>query len=210
MALAYCGADLAADLVKNCTNPIVEGAEKLFYIMNRRDLNISATLASKVVGMTNTYAGIVFNVADPVKKAFKCSNLINLVTTMAGGTYATRYQQVVSGVLLDDGSDVSAIIEALGSKEGEFVAVIEHKFKDFGRATHAGASAFQIIGLEVPLTSNGQEIKNDKADVNSAGGWMFALSALEPHARNYWFATSYAATQILFLSLDGGSELGGV
>ena len=208
MASIYNGAELATDLVKNCNNPIVENVEKLSYLINRRDIDLSATIATKVSGMTNTYAGIVFNVADPVKRAFKCSNTINLVTTAAGGTYATRYQQVVSAVLLDDGSDVTAVIEALGSKEGEFVQVIEHKFKDFGRATHAGASAFQIIGIEVPLTSNGQEIKNDKADANSSGGWMFTLATLEPHARNYWYQTDYATTKALFLALDGGTELG--
>jgi hypothetical protein len=114
----------------------------------------------------------------------------------------------LSGVLLDDGAAAALFIDQLASKEFEGVAVIEHKFKDFSRSALAGSSAFEIIGLEVPLTSVGQEIKNDPADANSEGGWMFALGTLEPHARNYWYQTDYATTKNLFLMLDGGSELG--
>jgi hypothetical protein len=208
MPLAYCGGNLTASAGKNCDDPIVGGVEKLFYIMNRRDLDIQAIKASLVTGQTNVYENIVFNVADPVKVAYKCDNLINVPATLAGGTYASRFNKVLSGVLLDDGVLASKFIQEIASKDFEGVAIIEHKFKDFSRDALAGSSSFEIIGLEVPLTSVGQEIKNDPADANSEGGWMFALGTLEPHARNYWYQTNYATTKNLFLMLDGGTELG--
>jgi hypothetical protein len=208
MPLAYCGGNLTAGAGKNCDDPIVGGVEKLFYIMNRRDLDIQAIKASLVTGKTNIYEDIVFNVANPVKVAYKCTNLVNAPANLAGGTYASRFNKVLSGVLLDDGAAAALFIDQLASKDFEGVAVIEHKFKDFTRATLAGSSSFEIIGLEVPLTSVGQEIKNDPADANSEGGWMFALGTLEPHSRNYWYQTDYATTKNLFLMLDGGSELG--
>lgn len=208
MPLAYCGGNLTAGAAKNCTDPIVGGVEKLFYIMNRRDLDIQAIKASLLAGKTNIFEDIVFNVADPVKVGFKCTNLINQVTTLAGGTYASRYNKVISGVLLDDGAEAALFADQLGSREFEGVAVIEHKFKDYGRTLLGASSSFEIIGLDVPLTSIGQEIKNDKADANSEGGWMFALGTLEPKSRNYWYQTDYATTKALFLALDGGTELG--
>ena len=59
MALTNCTATLAADLQKNCTDPVVGGIEKIGYIINRDDIDIAATKASKVVGSQNLYASLV-------------------------------------------------------------------------------------------------------------------------------------------------------
>ena len=105
------------------------------------------------------------------------------------------------GALLDDGDVPGSMIDALTSKDGEFVMVVEHRFKDVGRTLSPGSSAFQIIGLDVPLTSTGQAIANDKNSADADGGWSFALATTEPKARAYWYSTSYTATKALFNAL---------
>ena len=199
MGRNFCGTkNLAVDLAKNCTDAVVEGVEKISYILNRADIDIEATKASFVTGSKGLYASLVRNEGA---KAYKVDNTANLVSTKVDGTYANRVQHVVSGVLLDDGDVPGSVIDALASKDGEFVMVVEHKFKDLNRATNPGSSAFQIIGLDSPLSSTGQEIKNDKASADTLGGWAFALASTEPNARNYWFAASYSATKALFDAL---------
>ena len=198
MALTNCAATLAADLQKNCTDPVVGGIEKIGYIINRDDIDIAATKASKVAGSQNLYASLVRVIG---KKGYGCTNLSNLTSTKVDGTYTNKIQHVISGALLDDGDVPGSMIDALTSKDGEFVMVVEHRFKDVGRTLSPGSSAFQIIGLDVPLTSTGQAIANDKNSADTDGGWAFALATTEPKARAYWYSTSYTATKALFDAL---------
>ena len=198
MALTNCAATLAADLQKNCADPIVGGIEKIGYLLNRNDVDIAATKASKVVGSQNLYASLVRITG---KKGYGCTNLSNLKSSKVDGTYTNKIQHVITGALLDDGDIPGSIIDALTSTEGEFVMVIEHRFKDLARTLNPGSSAFQIIGLDVPLTSKGQAVENDKASADTDGGWAFNLATTEPKARAYWYSTSYTATKALFDAL---------
>lgn len=204
MALGTCGSTLANDLLKNCSDVVVGGLEKEAYLINRKDIDIEATKATLVAGSNNIYAGLVLKVG---KKGYKCSNITNEATTKVDGTFNNKFQHVISGVLLDDGDEAGAIIEALSSKDGEFVAVVEYKYKDLNRSLSPGSSAFHIIGLDVPLTSDSQTIVNDKASADTDGGWSFALSCTDNHARTLWYAVSYTATKALFDAL--GTEVVG-
>lgn len=198
MSTSCQAASLATDLVKNCTDPVLAGIEKISRIMNRADVDIQATKATKVSGSNNLYESLVIK---PTKRGYKVTNTINSVTTKVDGTYDNVFQKVVTGVLLDDGDVPSAMIEALGSKDGEFIMVIEHKFKDFGRSANPGSSAFEIIGIENPLTSNGQAIVNDKS-ADTRGGWAFGLACEEIKPRYYWMDSTYPATKLLFDALE--------
>ena len=202
MALGTCNTTLAADLLKNCSDVVIGGLEKTAYLINREDIDIEATKATLVEGSNNIYSGLVLKVG---KKGYKCSNITNEVTTKVDGTFNNKFQHTISGALLDDGDVVGSIIEALSSNSGEFVAVVEYKYKDLNRSVSPGSSAFHIIGLDVPLTSEGQEIVNDKSSADTDGGWAFALSCTDGHARMLWFSTSYTATKGLFDAL--GTEV---
>jgi len=203
MSLTTCGEQLAANLVKNCADPVIGGIEKIGFIINRSDIDIAATKASKVVGSKNLYASLVLLTG---KKGYQCSSLSNLKSTKVDGTYTNKIQQVITGALLDDGDVPGSVIDSLISAEGEFVMVVEHKFKDLSRASSPGSSAFQIIGLDVPLTSKGQAVENDKASADTDGGWSFNLATSEPKARAYWYATNYTATKALFDALGTAVE----
>lgn len=198
MALGTCPVKLANDLAKNCTNPVVGGLEKDFFLLNYDDINIESTKASKVALSKNLYASLVVNVGA---KGYLCDNLNNVVATKVDGLYTSKMQKVITGALLDDGDIPGSIIDALSSNEGRFVAVVRHIYKDLGRAAFPGSSAFEIIGLDVPLTSKGQAIVNDANSADTDGGWAFALGTSEPKARAYWYSTSYTATKALYDAL---------
>jgi len=204
MALTNCNTTLASDLLKNCSDVVVGGLEKIAYLINREDVDIEATKATLVSGSNNIYSGLILKTG---KKGYKCSNITNEVTTKVDGTFNNKFQHTISGALLDDGDVAGGIIEALSSNSGEFVAVVEYKYKDLNRSVSPGSSAFHIIGLDVPLTSEGQEIVNDKSSEDTDGGWSFALSCTDGHARTLWFAETYTATKALFDAL--GTEVEG-
>ena len=196
MALTNCDAKLASDLKKNCLDPVVAGVEDGF-LFDRDDIDIEATKASKIAG-TNLYASLVRKTG---KKGYYMENIMPPKSTKEDGTYENRMLKVLSGALLDDGDVPATIIDALTSKHGKFIAVVRNTFVDHARATNPGSSAFEIIGLDVPLTCAGQATENDKASEATNGGWTFALGTKEPKARNYWYSTSYDATRALYDAL---------
>lgn len=198
MALGTCSSTVANDLLKNCADVVVGGLEKVAYLINHEDIDIEATKATLLAGSNNIYAGLVLKEG---KKGYKCSNITNEATTKVDGTFNNKFQHVITGALLDDGDVAGAIIEALSSNSGAFVAVVEYKYKDLNREVSPGSSAFHIIGLDAPLTSNGQTIANDKASADTDGGWSFALACTDGHARTLWYATTYTATKALFDAL---------
>lgn len=198
MALTTCNVKLAADAQKNCDDPVVGGMEKPFIIFNREDVDIKATKASKVALSQNLYKTLVVKTG---KRGYWATNLDSLKTTKVDGKYTNRMQKVLTGALLDDGDIPASVIDSLASKDGKFLAVVEHIYKDFGRTLFPGSSAFEIIGLDVPLTSDGQAIENDSASADTDGGWAFALSTTEPKSRAYLYDTNYATTKTQFDAL---------
>ena len=58
MVLNLCEKKLAADLTANCVNVVVEGKEKNGFLFNRDEIDIAATLATKVTGSNNLYASV--------------------------------------------------------------------------------------------------------------------------------------------------------
>lgn len=196
MPITNCVPKLAVDLKKNCIDPVVAGVEDGF-LFDRDDIDIEATKATKITG-TNLYASLVRKTG---KKGYYMENILPPKTTKEDGTYENRMLKVLSGALLDDGDVPATIIDALTSKQGKFIAVVRNTFVDHGRTVNPGSSAFEIIGLDIPLTCAGQATENDKASEATNGGWAFALGAKEPKARNYWYSTSYDATLALFDAL---------
>lgn len=194
---------IAANLIKNCDDPVSSGIEKKAYIYNRGDLNLQTILASLISGSANTYSAFSLKAG---KRGFQISNALSYINTKTDSIHETEYQKVVSGILLDDGTGAAEIIEAIGGKDNEFVIVVEHKFKDYSRNLRPASSAFEIIGLEGGLTSNGQSIVNDKT-ADTKGGWLFSLSCNEIKPRYYFYSTNYSASKtVLENSLFTGYE----
>jgi len=199
MPLTSCGKTVAVDLAANCLNPIIEGKEMIGWIFNRNDIDIAATIASKVSGSNNLYASLVRKIGT---KGYAITNVKDEDVEKVDGANVNRWKHVVTGVLLDDGDSVGAIMEALGSKLNPgFIIVTENIHKDISRAALAGGSAFQIDGLETPMRSTGQAIKNTKSSAETAGGWSFGLQCEDNKPRTGWLATTYTATKALFDAL---------
>jgi hypothetical protein len=199
MPITTCEKKVAAELTANCINPIVEGKEKHGYLHNRSDIDIEATLATKIAGSNNLYASLVRKVGT---KGYLMTNVLDEDVEKVDGANVNRWKHVITGTLLDDGDVPGSIIEALGRKDGAgFITVTENIYKDFGRSLSPGSSAFQIDGLETPLRSTGQSIKNTKSSADTAGGWSFGLQCEDNHPRTGWYSTSYTATKALFDAL---------
>lgn len=204
MALNSCEQKLAADLTANCINVVVEGKEKNGFLFNRDEIDIAATLATKVAGSHNLYASLVRKVGA---KGYLMTNVLDEDVEKVDGTNVNRWKHVLTFTLLDDGDVPGATIEALGRKDGAgFIAVTESIYKDYGRATNPGSSAFQIDGLEVPLRSTGQPLKNTKSSADTVGGWSCGLQCEDNHPRTGWYSTSYAATKALFDALGTAAQ----
>jgi len=199
MPVTSCNKKLAADLAANCTNPVVEGKELNGYLLNRSDVDIEATIATKIAGSNNLYASVIRKAGA---KGYQMTNVKDEDVEKVDGANVNRWKHVLSFVLLDDGDVPGSVIESLGRKDGDgFVAVTENIYKDFGRTLSPGSSAFQIDGLETPLRSTGQSIKNTKSSTDTAGGWSAGLQCEDNHPRTGWYSTSYTATKALFDAL---------
>lgn len=190
MGLEICSEVLAKDLAKNCANPIQGGIEMDGWIFNADDIDVPATFNANFLDK-NAVEALIRLVG---KKGYRCTNLTNIVKTKVDGTFDNIFQKVVSGAIMADGSDVADIVEALGSKSGKFIMVVENKDKDI---SNNGLAAFEIIGLESPLNSTGQSIVNDKNSADTRGGWAFSLACNEVKPAYYVFDTDYATTKVL-------------
>ena len=199
MSLTSCDKVLAADVAQDCSSKIIEGKERRGFLFNRADIDIAATIASKVAGSNNLYASLV---VKSTKKGYLMTKVMDEDVEKVDGKSTNRWKHVLTFNLLDDGDVPGATIESLGSQENDgFIAVTENIFKDLGRTTNPGSSAFQIDGLEVPLRSTGQPIKNTKSSADTAGGWSCGLQCEDNHPRTGWYSTSYTATKALFDAL---------
>lgn len=199
MPLNSCEKKLAVDLSANCTNPVIEGKELNGFLFNRGDIDIPATLATKIVGSNNLYASLVRVTGA---KGYLMTNVKDEDVEKTDGANVNRWKHVLTFTLMDDGDVPGATIEALGRKDGAgFISVTEGIYKDFGRTLSPGSSAFQIDGLETPLRSTGQSIKNTKSSTDTAGGWSVGLQCEDNHPRTGWYAVSYTATKALFDAL---------
>ena len=198
MALGTCAVKLAAAATRNCSDPVTVDTVKQGYILNVEDVDIEATKASYISGSNNIYSTLAVKVG---KKGYAASHLLPPKTTKNDGTYINTYTKVVMGTLLDDGDVPASVIEALGSKDGRFIVVYEHDYKDLSRTLSPGSSAFEIFGLETPMNATGQAIERDKASADTHGGWTFGLQCIEQKPEYLWYDGTYGATKTSFDAL---------
>ena len=98
----------------------------------------------------------------------------------------------VNLVVLDNGPDVCAnVIDGLAN--GEFVVILENKFKGLNKEENPGDAAFQVYGWYQGLKP--AELSNDKYSEETDGGWLVSLQeAKVPKSALFLFKTDYETT----------------
>ena len=188
MAYTPCTSAVAANIVKNCTTPIVGGYTGRGILV---PLDKAPTLSGNEEN-TRTLTSIAMSGTD---KYISCDNVFT--DPFAGTTKASNGE---SGFMKHDktfalripqrGADISRdIVESLENSPLGFVAVLEKKDR-------VGDGSFEVIGYQSALKVNADGVTQD--ETANDGATNVVMSCSEHFFEVVLFDTSYATTLAAF------------
>lgn len=200
--MAVCDYMIKQGISPSCDDPIVQGVEQRGIIMNRDDIDFSAAV------FNSTRKNVIETIAlKSGKKAYEVLVLgstpfTGTNTALATGTYRNTFTNTVSLVILDNGPDVCEnVIDGLAN--GEFVVILENKFKGLQKDENPGDPAFQVYGWYQGLRAS--EMTNEKYSEDTDGGWAVSLQETRaPKSGVFLFKTDYDTTAAAVESLVSG------
>jgi len=200
--MAVCDYMIKQGISPSCDDPIVQGVEQRGIIINRDDIDFSATT------FNSTRKNVIETIAlKSTKKAYEVVVLgstpfTGTNTALAAGTYRNTFTNTVSLVILDNGPDVCEnVIDGLAN--GEFVVILENKFKGLQKEENPGDPAFQVYGWYQGLRAS--EMTNEKYSEDTDGGWAVSLQETRaPKSGVFLFKTDYETTAASVESLVSG------
>lgn len=190
------------DIMPSCSDPIVGGLEQRGIIINRGDIDFGTTTFNA------TRSNVIETLAlKSTKKAYQVVMYGNTPftgtnTALEVGKYRNSFTNTVSLVVLDNGPDVCAnVIDGLAN--GEYVVILENKYKANNKDENKGDAAFQVFGWYQGLKAS--EITNDKYSEDTDGGWLVNLQETNaPKSGLFLFKTDYETTLAAIDSLVAG------
>lgn len=192
MATSSCDYLLKQDIAPDCTDLISGGLEQQGVIINRKDIDFGTTAFNAT--MPNVIETLALKSG---KKAYKVvmygnSPFTGTNTAFVAGTYQNTFTHTVSMVVLDNGPEVCEnVIDGLAN--GEFVVILENKYKGLNQEENPGNKAFQVYGWYQGLKAS--EITNDKYSEDTNGGWLVNLQETKaPKSGMFLFKTDYDTT----------------
>lgn len=195
----YCDGLISQDMQVDCKNPVVSGVEQDGIIINRKDIDSSKTVYDATRNNVLTKIGLkegakAYKIIIPTNQPFNGTN-----TTMESGTNRNSFTNNVGIVILDNGPDVCGnIIDSLAT--GEFVVILENKYKNLNKSTNAGDSSFQVFGFIQGLKAT--TLENDKYSEDTEGGWNVVLTETKvPSSGLFYYDTDLATTRAKLDSL---------
>ena len=189
MAYTPCTSAVAANIVKNCTNPIVggyTGRGVLVPLDNAPYFAVSATNPRTITdiqlsGDTDKFIAIDNVFTDPFAGTTKASN---------GESGSIKHTKTFAFRIPQRGSDISRdIVEALEQSPLGFVAVLEKKDR-------VGNGSFEVIGYQDALKVNADGVTQD--ETANDGATNVVMSCSEHFFEVVLFDTSYAVTLAAF------------
>ena len=186
MAYTPCISKVAANIVKNCTSPIVggyTGRGVLIPLDSATTFSVSAgnprTITDIAVGQKCIAIDNVFT--DPFAGTTKASN---------GESGSIKHTKTFAFRIPQRGSDISRdIVEALENSPLGFVAVLEKKDR-------VGNGSFEVIGYQDALKVNADGVTQD--ETANDGATNVVMSCSEHFFEVVLFDTSYAKTLLDF------------
>lgn len=198
--MAECDNLIKQNIAKNCDEPIVQGAERTAYIINKADIDYS-----NVTFVTNSSNQISALPLKSGKKAYTVKQngkqpFNGTKTTLESATQGGVATNEIALVIPDNSPSISEnVIDPM--LDGEFVVIIENKHKNLrADGAAAGASAFQIFGFWQGLTlkEGSRELYND----DTLSGWAITLEETKvAQSALFLNAGSLTATQTLVQTL---------
>lgn len=190
--MSLCDNVIKQGISPSCDDPLVQGVEQKGVIINRSDIDFSATV------FNSERKNVIETIAlKSGKKAYEvlvlgATPFTGTNTAFAAGTYRNTFTNTVSIVILDNGPDVCEnVIDGLAN--GEFVVILENKFKGLQKETNPGDCSFQIYGWYQGLRAS--EMTNDKYSEDTDGGWAVSLQETKaPKSGLFLFKTDYDTT----------------
>ena len=193
MAYTPCTSAVAANIVKNCTSPIVGGytgrgilisldKAPVFSVSAANPRTITAvTMGQKFIAIDNVFT-------DPFAGTTKASN---------GESGSIKHTKTFAFRIPQRGSDISRdIIEALENSPLGFVAVLEKKDR-------VGNGSFEVIGYQDALKVNADGVTQD--ETANDGATNVVMSCSEHFFEVVLFDTSYATTLAAFETMLANS-----
>lgn len=202
--MAVCDNFIKQGISPSCDDPLVQGVEQRGVIINRDDIDFSAAV------FNSTRKNVIETIAlKSGKKGYEVvvmgsTPFTGTNTALATGTYRNTFTNTVSIVILDNGPDVCEnVIDGLAN--GEFVVILENKFKGLQKEENPGDPAFQVYGWYQGLRAS--EMTNDKYSEDTDGGWAVSLQETRaPKSGVFLFKTDYETTAAAVESLVSGGE----
>jgi hypothetical protein len=197
--MAQCDELIKAAIEKNCVSPIVQGFERVGYIINKEDIDNEKITYSE--SNPNTISTLplksgkkAYKIYQPNEQPFKDAN-----TKLAKGSVGGYADNEIAFVIPDKGPAISSdIIDPL--MNGEFVVILENKAKHIQATSNPGDSAFQIFGLfnGLTLSEGSQEPYSD----DTMSGWSVKLKESKcPKSAMFLNAGTYETTKALLEAL---------
>ena len=188
MAYTPCTSAVAANIVKNCTSPIVGGytGRGILVPLDKAPIfSVSAanprTITDIHLAVTDKFIAIDNVFTDPFAGTTKASN---------GESGSIKHAKTFAFRIPQRGSNISRdIVEALEQSPLGFVAVLEKKDR-------VGNGSFEVIGYQDALKVNADGVTQD--ETANDGATNVVMSCSEHFFEVVLFDTSYATTLAAF------------
>lgn len=204
MANNVCDSLIKQNIAKNCLEPMIQGVERIAYIINRKDVDFGNV--EFVEGTTNQIRAL------PLLKGKKAYTIEQYGQTPYNGSSiaiapSAQGGQATNTISIVVPSNSPAIHENVIDPmfDGEFMIILENKAKNLRDEANPGASAFQLFGYWQGLTlaESTKEFYND----DTSGGFPITLVENKaPKSAMFLNAGSYEATKAMVESLLGVAE----
>lgn len=189
-----CNSLIAQDIEANCDNLGIKGLEPDGKIINRSDIDFSATTFN--AGNDAIIESLVLKTG---KTAYDVSQLGNtpftgLVQNLNIGTYINTWTtDIPIAVLANDPTVTKNVIDVLSN--GEFVLILKNK----AHGT-SGNAKYQVFGYAQGCRAS--EGTRDAYSEDTEGGWLITLQeANHPKSAMFFFDTDEATTDAAYAAL---------
>lgn len=186
--MATCESLLAQDIDFACADLVVKGLENGGIIINRNDIDFSATVFNST--NPNIIETLVLKSGKVGYKVVQLGNtpFTGTQSTLEVGTYRNTWtHQIPLAILANDPDTCKDIIDGLAN--GTFVAILRNKHKGTG-----GEAEYQVYGYTQGLVAS--EGTNDKYSDDTDGGWLITLQETGTRQSAMWFWDTDAATTL--------------
>ena len=185
--MANC-ADITANIGKNCTDPLIAGAEDLMVVIKREDwlnasvgVNVSNSQIIESIVLASGTTGYSYQGMN--KSILPKYELLKT-------DFSVKYTHEVSFKIFNVSPTIKKEIEAMA--QGLYVVIIANKYHGTG-----GNASFEVYGADSGLDLKTMIREVGNADLGGAFDLVLTTSE-EPNVPKTLFVTNYAASKVVF------------